>query len=325
MNGVKRAAAIILLLGEERSAAIWEHFDEDEITALSIAMAELGDLAGTSTQEIMARFCDDLYSYNNLRGTFERTELFLRSVLPREKAEAIIDEMRGRTSQGVWRKLAGMDANVLSAFLMNEHPQTVAFVMTRLEPKLAAKVLSSFTTEHATGVMERMLTISSVPKTAIDDLEKALSEEFIMGSARTAQRNQFEIAADLFNEMDRSAEERIMESLLNSNESAAVRVRKLMFTFDDVSSLSDQAIQTILQGTDKMVLAKALRGTREVIRQRFLKNLSTRARAVLLDNIESLAPMRVHEIEQAQAVIVDTAKLLGERGEISIGKGEELI
>jgi flagellar motor switch protein FliG len=313
----------MLLLGEEKSAPIWQHLEEEEVKKLSLAMAELGTVSRATIEVVAEEFAATLTEQDRVVGSYDRTEMFLRGVLPREKAEAIMDEIRGQASRNVWHKLSSVDATLLSAYLRGEHPQTVALILSRLPPETAARTLSHLSEDFATEVLNRMLTLNSVQREALESVEQVLHAEFLSGLSRTQRRDSHEAIAEVFNSLERQTEKRLMAALERTNETAAARIKALMFTFEDLTNLGPAAIQTLLRTVDKTVLARALKGSTDKAREVFTQNMSTRAAKLFTDDLAALGPTRMKDVDQAQATIIQIAKDLEAKGEIMIGRSRD--
>lgn len=323
MNGARRAAIVLLALGEKSCAQIMEHFDETEVKELSMAMAELGTVRPDVIAGVVQDFLERLSERDRIVGDYDRTEDFLRSVLPGEKADAIIDDIRGRATRNIWKKMSTIEPAQLTTYLQGEYPQTAALILSRLPSGVAARALSGFGTETATDVLNRMLTLNHVQRDALDGVERVLHAEFLSGLTRTVRRDSHAVIADIFNAFDRQTEKRLMETLEVANEDAASKIKQLMFTFDDLMKLGPSGIQTLLRGVDRAVLAQSLKGASDKLRDLFTENMSTRAAKMLLDDISSLPPMKMRDIEAAQGTLVQYAKDLESKGELSLGRSED--
>ena len=323
LSGARKAATIMLLLGEERSAPIWAMLEEEEVKKLSLAMAELGSVPRNKIESIAEEFAQSLSDQDKVVGTYDRTETFLRGVLPKEKADAIMDEIRGQASRNVWHKLSSVDVTLLAAYLKGEHAQTVALILSRLPPEIAAQTLALFEEYFATEILNRMLTLNNVQREALESVEQVLHAEFLSGLSRTQRRDSHEAIAEVFNNLDRQTEKRLMGALERTNEAAAAKIKELMFTFEDLTNLGPAAIQTLLRVVDKTLLARALKGANERAREVFTANMSTRAGKLFLDDLEALGPMRMKDVDQAQAAIIQAAKDLEAKGEIMIGRNRD--
>jgi flagellar motor switch protein FliG len=313
----------MLLLGEERSAPIWALLDEEEVKKLSLAMAELGTVPRSKIELIAEEFAQSVSEQDKVVGNYDRTETFLRGVLTKDKADAIMDEIRGQASRNVWHKLSSVDVTLLAAYLKGEHAQTVALILSRLPPEISARTISLLEEEFATEVLNRMLSLNNVQREALESVEQVLHAEFLSGLSRTQRRDSHEAIAEVFNNLDRQAEKRLMGALERTNEAAAAKIKELMFTFEDLTNLNSAAIQTLLRVVDRGLLARALKGANDKARDVFTANMSSRAAKLFTDDLDALGPMRMKDVDQAQGTIIQMAKELEAKGEIMIGRGRE--
>lgn len=168
-----------------------------------------------------------------------------------------------------------------------------------------------------------MLTLNNVQREALESVEQVLHAEFLSGLSRTQRRDSHEAIAEVFNNLDRQTEKRLMGSLERTNEAAANKIKELMFTFEDLTNLNSAAIQTLMRSVDKGLLARALKGANEKAREVFTANMSTRAAKLFMDDLDALGPMRMKDVDQAQSAIIQMAKDLEAKGEIMIGRGRD--
>jgi flagellar motor switch protein FliG len=327
LKGAQRAAILMLALGEDHSARLFTMMHEDEIKDISSAMSQLGAIRAETVERLCADFMDSMGSAGSLIGSFESTENLLMKALPRERVSQIMEEIRGPAGRTMWDKLGNVNEDVLANYLKNEYPQTVAVVLSKVRPDHAARVLALLPDSFAMEVVMRMLRMEAVQKDVLDGVEKTLRAEFMSNLARSARRDAHELMAEIFNNLDRAAETRFLNGLEERNREAAERIKSLMFTFDDLQRLSGSSIQTLLRSIEKDKLPVALKGASEKIRDLFLANLSDRAAKMLREDMEALGPVRLRDVDEAQAGIVQLAKELAAQGqiEISSGKDEELI
>ena len=327
LNGVQRAAVLMLALGEDQCARLFSMMHEDELKDISAAMAQLGSVRSEVVERLCIDFTESIGSAGNLVGSFDSTERLLQKALPRDRALQIMEEIRGPAGRTMWDKLGNVNEAVLANYLKNEYPQTVAVVLSKVRPEHAARVLALLPDSFAMEVVMRMLRMESVQKDVLDGVEKTLRAEFMSNLARSTRRDAHEMMADIFNNLDRQAEVRFLSALEERNREAAERIKSLMFTFDDLARLTPQSIQLLLRSIEKDKLPIALKGASEKLREMFLSAMSDRAGKMLRDDIEGLGPVRVRDVDDAQATIVQLAKELSAQGtiEISSGKDEELI
>jgi flagellar motor switch protein FliG len=327
MSGVQRAAVLLLGLGEETIGRLFALMHEDEIKEISGAMAQLGRVRSDMVERLCAEFVESFGNSGNLVGSYENTERLLLKTMPRERVAQIMEEIRGPAGRTMWDKLGNVNEAVLGNYLKNEYPQTVAVVLSKVRPEHAARVLAILPDSFAMEVVMRMLRMESVQKDVLDGVERTLRAEFMSNLARSTRRDPHEMMAEIFNNLDRGAESRFLAALEERNREASDRIKSLMFTFEDLGRLGGAAIQVLLRGVEKDKLPLALKGASEKVRDLFFQNLSERAGRMLKDEIEGLGPVRLREVDEAQASIVAVAKDLAAKGQIEIseGKDEELV
>jgi flagellar motor switch protein FliG len=300
---------------------------EDEIKEISSAMAQLGSVRSEVVEKIGIAFSESLGTAGTIVGNFESTERLLQKTLPRDRVAQIMEEIRGPAGRTMWDKLGNVNEAVLANYLKNEYPQTVAVVLSKVKAEHAARVLSLLPDSFAMEVVMRMLRMESIQRDVLDGVERTLRAEFMSNLARSTRRDAHEMMADIFNNLDRSAEARFVGALEERNREAAERIKALMFTFDDLARLTSAGIQVLLRSVDKEKLPLALKGASEKLRDLFFKSLSERAGKMLRDDIEALGPVKLKDVDDAQAGIVLMAKELAASGAIELGGGkdEELV
>ncbi len=325
MPGTQRAAALLLLLGDVDGAAIWQMLDEEEVKKVSHAMVQLGSLEAETVEKLIVDFVSRLSSGGGITSNFERTESLLLKIFPQEQVSSIMAEIKGASGKRVWASLTQIDPEILASFLRNEYPQTVAVVLSKVRSEYAAKVLTILPEDFAIDVLNRMLRMETVQKEALRHIEETLRVEFVSTIAQTTRRDAHELMADVFNAFDRQTEGRFLAALDQANRGSAKKIRQLMFTFEDLLKLDPGSVQTLLRKIDNDTLCRALKGAEERVRGFFLSNMSTRAAKNITDEMGSLGPIRLKEVDEAQAKMTELAKELAEKGEIMIAKssGEE--
>ena len=327
LNGAQKAAILMLALGEEQSGRIFALMHEDEIKEVSSAMAQLGSVRADLVERLCNDFSESLGGVGNIVGSFESTERILQRALPRDRVQQIMEEIRGPAGRTMWDKLGNVSEAVLANYLKNEYPQTVAVVLSKVKPDHAARVLALLPESFAMEVVMRMLRMESVQKEVLEGVERTLRAEFMSNLARSTRRDSHEMMAEIFNNLDRQSETRFLAALEDRNRESAERIKALMFTFEDLQRLSGVAIQVLLRTAEKDKLPVALKGASEKVRDLFFSNMSERAGRMLREEIENLGPVKLRDVDDAQASIVLVAKELAAQGQIEISesKGEELV
>src|SRR5467141_4047470 len=320
MSGPKRAAVLMLALGEQYGGKVWSLLDDDEVRELSMAMSTLGTVEADVVEDLLLEFVSRMSASGALMGTFDATERLLQQYLPSDRVSGIMDEIRGPAGRNMWEKLSNVQEEVLANYLKNEYPQTIAVVLSKLKPEHAARVLAILPEDLALDVVGRMLKMEAVQKEVIERVEQTVRTEFMSNLSQTRRRDAHEVMAEIFNNVDRQTETRFMTALEESNRESAERIKNLMFTFDDLVKLDNGSAQTLLRNIDKEKLAIALKGANETVRIFFLSNMSSRAGKMLADDMQALGPVRLRDVDEAQALLVNLAKDLAAKGEIMLTK-----
>ena len=324
LTGPQKAAIFMLAIGDEHSAKLFEMMDDEEIRELSMTMSNLGGVSSSMVERLFVEFADQLSSTGSLVGSFNSTERLLQSSLPEERVNQIMEELRGPAGRTMWEKLTNVNEAVLANYFKNEYPQTVAVVLSKIKADHASRVLAALPESFAMEVIMRMLRMETVQKEILDDVESTLRKEFMTNIARGAKRDSHEAMADIFNNLDRSTEERFTTALEERNRESAERIRSLMFTFDDLVRVDPAGIQNLLRQVEKDQLTLALKGSSEEVSDLFFKNMSERAGKMMREDMEAMGAVRLKDVDEAQAAIVSSAKALADAGEIVIsGGGEE--
>lgn len=323
LTGTEKSAILLLSLGEDQTTKIFEQLDEDEILQLSQTMSSLGKVSAPIIEKLFVEFAENMSSTGSLVGSLDSTERLLMKVLGKDKVSGIMEEIRGPAGRTMWEKLSNVNEDILANYLQKEYPQTVAVVLSKITSEHSARVLSLLPEGFAMEVILRMLRMEAVQKEVLDDVEKTLRTEFMSNLARTNRRDSHEVMAEIFNNLERAAEAKFMTNLEERNPASAEKIRSLMFTFEDLGKLDPSAIQTIIRSADKEKLPLALKGASEAMKDLFFSNMSERAAKIMKEDMASMGPVRLKDVEEAQQSLVGTAKDLADRGEIAIATAKD--
>lgn len=327
LTGPEKAAVVLLALGEEHTA-LWERLDDDEVKEISQAMATLGNVTAEVVEALLLEFVSGLSGSGAVTGSFDQTQRLLTSFLPKDRVDALMEEIRGPAGRTMWDKLGNVNEAVLANYLKNEYPQTVAVVLSKIKPEHASRVLTALPEDFALECVQRMLRMEPVQRDILDKIEQTLRTEFMSNLARTSKRDSHELMAEIFNTFDRQTESRFIGALEERNRDAAERIRALMFVFEDLSKLDPGGVQTLLRAVEKDQLGLALKGASDALREMFFSNMSERASKIMREDMDSMGPVRLKDVDSAQMAMVQVAKDLAARGEIMLagqGGDDELI
>ena len=325
MTGPEKAALLVMSVGEENAARLFSIMEDDEIREISQVMASLGTVSSDIIERLLMDFADQISTTGNIIGNYDNTERLLTKVLDKDRVTSIMEEIRGPAGRTMWEKLANVNEQVLANYLKNEYPQTVAVILSKIKPEHASRVLGLLPEPFAMEVIMRMLRMEAVQKEILDDVERTLRNEFMSNLARTNRRDSHELMADIFNFLDRNMEARFITALEERNRDSAERIKALMFTFEDLGKLDPGGVQTLMSNVENDKLALALKGGSETVKDLFFSNMSERAAKILKEDMGSMGPVRLRDVDEAQMYMVTIAKDLAAKNEIVIAdsKGDD--
>jgi flagellar motor switch protein FliG len=245
----------------------------------------------------------------------------LRKLLPDSQVEQIMDGVRGPAGRSVWQKLTNVPDVLVANYLKAEHPQTSAVVLSRMAAQQVAKILSLLSADLAVDIIHRMVHLDEIPKKTLESIEATLRAEFINAIGRGSRRDRIGQMADVFNFLDKTTETALFTELEERDPQSASKIRSRMFTFEGLLELDPAGIQTLIRGCDMRVLAQSLKGASAALVDVFTRNMSKRAARILEEEIASLGPMRLRQVDEAQQTIVALARELERTGDITIPRG----
>ncbi len=322
-TGNEKAAIMMFSLPEDQAQKIFNHLDLGEIKDLSQAMASLGAVNAHTVESLCVEFVNEIASSSSLVGSIESTRRLLLKFMAPDDVDRIIEDIRGPTGRNMWDKLSSVDEEMLAGYLKNESPQTVAVILSRIRAETSARVLSCLPESMADDVVMRLLRMDTVRREVLEEIENTLHKEFISTLGRSLKKDPYEMVAEVFNNLDRLSEIRLLNNLEQKKPEIADKIRNLMFTFEDLGNIDKQSIIALLRVVDRSKLAVALKGTQDRIKEKFLKNMSERSAKLLLDDMNVLGLVRLKDVEKAQNEIIATAKEMAARNEISIHSSSE--
>lgn len=326
-SGAQKASIVMLALGAERAARLLALLDRGELLELSRTMAALGHVEAGVVDRLLVEFRARLAS-GGVVGGLAATESLLARSLGSDQAGPILEAIRGPAARSIWAELAAVDDSVLAPYLANEHPQTVAVILARLEAEQAARLLARLPEDLAADVVLRVLRLDPLGDEVVADVERAIAEDLGASLGRAAgDRDGHAAMAAVFNQLDRATETRLMQALEQVNKEAADRVRGLMFTFEDLARLDPAGVQTLIRQAGNDRLALALKAASEPLRELFFANMSERSAKMLREEMQARGPVRLRDVEEAQQFLVNLAKELAASGQLTLSgpQAEELV
>ncbi len=326
MPGRQKAAILVLQLGKEESAKVLGHLSEAELEDLSTEIARIGTVTPEVASAVLVEFAGMLATGAvGARGGMDLARELLYAAVGEERAAEILERLSQSFVELPFSFLQNLDARQIVSFLSEEHPQTVALVLAHLPAGLASTVLAGFHGELQSDVAHRIAIMDRTSPDLIRQVESTLERRLgTLGmSADLSAVGGLRPLVEIINRADRGTEKMILEGLEQRDPDLAEQIRAQMFMFEDLVQLEDRAIQLILRQVQVNELATALKGVPETVRDRVLRNMSDRAAAALVEEMEVLGPVRIVVVEEAQASIVRVIRTLEESGQIMVGRGDE--
>lgn len=322
-NSLRKAAVLILSLEKPLAAEVLSQMPKEQVERLSLEIARVQDVTRNEQDEILNKFYDDAKSRTPIeQGGFDFASELLNQSLGEGNASAILESVRQSMSSVPFGFLHKVSADNLLTFIMEEHPQTIALIMSHLPSAMSAEVLSGLPANKQLDVIRRIAHMETTIPEVIEDVERSLHLRMNTTiNQRLEKAGGVPMVATILNITDRMTNRAILENLEDEDGDLAEEIRRLMFVFDDLLKLDDKAIQSLLKEVDNAQWAIALKGASEEIKNKVLGNLSQRAADLLREEMEFLGPVRVSDVEQTQQQIVDTVRRLEDAGEITVSTG----
>ncbi|MBE7518561.1 MAG: flagellar motor switch protein FliG [Thermoflexaceae bacterium] len=331
LSGRRKAAALIITLGKERSAEVLRHLSDEDIERLTWEISAMGELKPEQRRDVVTEFQDAAVARNVISlGGLEYAEDLLRLALGEDKASELIDRLSATSPTVPFGFLRHLNVQQLVNFLSNEHPQTIALLLSFLQAEKAAQVLSSMDPETAADVAQRIALMDRAHPDIVNEVEAVLRRKLsaVLQPARETQHvGGIEVLVNLLKQSSRMIEKTIIEALEDNEPELADEIKKRMFVFENVASLDDRSVQRILREVEVRDLALALKATPENVKDIILRNMSSRASAMLKEDMEASGPVRLKQVEEAQSRIVSVIRRLDDAEEIVIARGgdDELV
>jgi flagellar motor switch protein FliG len=322
MSGLRKAAIVALMIGEDASASIFKHLSEDEIETLLSEMAALGRVSSKMGEQVLEEFHQTAVAAEHVaRGDIEFAKRVLVKSFGPDTARRMIDRvMRAFQSNAGFASLERADPQQLSKFILGEHPQTIALILAHLQPANAAQLATLLPEELRVEVLTRMASLEDISPDVVSRISSVIELRLkALGGPSREQHGGVRAVAELFNRLERTVSTPVLEAIEEARPELAVSIRNLMFVFDDLLHVDDNGMREIIQRADKKGLTIALKGASDEIRQRFFTNMSKRAGEMLKEEMEVLGAVRLRDVEKSQQEVVAIARKLEEEGLISTG------
>ena len=322
LTGPEKAAVFLLTVGEDFAAQVFQRLDPEDIKQVGRQMARIDKVDKEDLTALVNEFKADTGDTDIFLSGNEMLEGALKRALSSDKASEILEEIRSDWKLTLFQKARKLEPKVLVNFLRNEHPQTVALVLSVLEPTQSAQILMEFSEEVQVEVMMRMAELDKVSPEILVDVDRVLQDELLSVEGMEGQRlGGVEAVAEILNNADRGLEASILEGIEEQRENLADEIRRLMFVFEDLMSVDDRGIQAILKEVSTDDLKLALKLASEDLKTKIFGCMSSRAVEMLKEDMEIMGPTRVKDVEAAQQSIIKIAKRLEQEGKIQLMSG----
>ena len=323
LTGAQRAAVLMLLLGEQQAAEIIRFLNPKEVQSLGGAMVSVADLSQEAVNVVLDEFVATLKKQTSLGlGTGDYVEKVLKRALGEDKASSVLSRiMPGQGSKGL-EILKWMDARSIAEMIRGEHPQVVAIILSVLEHTVAADVLNYLPTDARPEIIQRIASLDTVQPSAMEELEQIMMKQFSTNSSsKSSSFGGVKAAAQIMNSVKVELESAIMSGLSVIDADLMQKIQDNMFTFENLVSVDNRGIQAIMRTAEPDMLMVALKGAPDYVKDKFLDNMSARARVMFVDDMESKGPLRITEVEEAQKNVMRLARKLSDAGELVLAGG----
>jgi len=321
MTSTQRAAVLMLLLGEDQAADIIKYLNPKEVQALGAAMVAAAELSQEAVNVVLDEFVELLKKQTSLSlGNSDYVENVMKKALGDSKAASVLNRiMPNQASKGL-DILSWMDARSIADMIRTEHPQVVAIILSLLEANVAADVLIYLPPEIRSEVIQRVASLDTVQPSAMAELENIMLSQFAKtATSKSSSFGGIEAAAKIMNMTKTGLEAEIMNGLAELDPDIMLKIQDNMFTFENLATVDNKGIQVLMRNVEPDQLMVALKGAGDEVKQRFLDNMSERARGMFVDDMEAKGPVRMADVEDAQKKIMRLARKLSDSGELILG------
>ena len=326
-NGIQKAAILLIALGPEKSASIFKHLKEDEIEELTLEIANTRSVSPQTKESVLNEFYQVCLAQQYIaEGGIGYAKELLDKALGSDKAQEVITKLTASLQVRPFEFVRKTDPSQVLNFIQDEHPQTIAMILSYLSPAQSAMILGALTPEKQADVAKRIAKMDRTSPDVIKEVERVLERKLssLINQDYTIVGG-VDAIVGILNTVDRGTEKHIMESLEIEEPELADEIRKKMFVFEDILLLDDRAIQRVLRDVDNNDLAVALKGANEEVQNVIFKNLSKRLAAMIREDMEFMGPVRMKDVEEAQQKIVGIIRKLEDSAEIVISRGGDEI
>ncbi|MEY3338278.1 MAG: Flagellar motor switch protein FliG [Pseudomonadota bacterium] len=327
LSNTQRAAVMLMLLGEEEAASVIRHLAPKEVQHLSAAMISVADLSQEAVSAVLDGFIATIKKQTNIGGGIDYLESVLRNAIGEDKASSVLSRIMPASANRGLEVLQWMDARSISEMIGSEHPQIIAIVLSFLDYDVAADVIRFLPDTLRPEVLSRVATLETIQPTAMQELEVIMRKQFSSNSSlKSSSVGGVKAAARIMNYVKSEIEIGMMSQLAKRDADLAQRIQDNMIAFENLSGCDNRSIQTLMRAVPSELLMQALKGADDILKDKFLLNMSGRAREMFVDEMDSKGPMRLSDVEEARKQILRTARKLSDAGEMMLsGRGADYV
>lgn len=326
LTGLRKAAVLIVQLPKEEAARVLGQMRDSEVEELTTEIARLGAVAPELADSVLDEFHEMVNAHKYAgQGGLDFARDLLEASLGRDRADEIVGRLTAAMADMPFSFLQRADARQLLSYLQDEHPQTIALVLAHMPAAQASQIVSALSPDLQTDVAHRIATMDRTSPEVIRLVEATLQRKLssVLQPAELAAVGGLQPLVDIINRADRGTERLILEGLERRNRELAEAIRAKMFMFEDIVELEDKAIQLVLRQVEAADLATAMKGVSDTVRDKVTRNLSSRAAENLAEEIDLLGPVKMRQVEESQAKIVQVIRSLEESGQIEVRRGDD--
>ncbi|ELX8378912.1 flagellar motor switch protein FliG [Providencia vermicola] len=326
LSGTEKSAVMLMTLGEDQAAEVFKHLNPKEVQQLSMAVSNMRQISNNELAEVLTEFEESAIQFAALNIN---TNDYLRSVLVKalgeERAASLLEDIfdKQESTSGI-ESLNYMEPQTVADIIRDEHPQIIATILVHLKRNLAADVLELFEERQRNDIMLRIATFGGVQPAALAELTEVLNNLLDGQNLKRSKMGGVRTAAEIINLMKNQQEESVINAMRDYDGELAQRIIDEMFLFENLIEVDNRSIQRILQEVSNDSLVIALKGSNQALRDHFLNNMAVRAAEIVRDDLESRSPVRMSQVENEQKAILMIVRRLAEKGEITIGGGDDV-
>ncbi len=324
ITGPQKVAIFLMAMGEDYATKVFEKLSEREIGDMAYEMSLIDNITPEMLRAVSLDFVEKFEGESKM---MIESDSFIQSVVKRtlkdQAAAAILDDLEKKKQDKPFIWSRNVNVNTLAGYVEGEHPQTVAMILAHMPAEISSEILMSLPDELKGDIAMRIARLGQISEDVVRDVDRALRLELSGAVGPGGKAGGLQVLVDIINGVDKTTEDSVMEFVEEDNPEMANDIRNLMFVFEDLTTIDDMAMREILKKVEGQQLTYALKTATDEMKEKIFSNLSQRAGEMLKDDLESMGPVRLAEVEEAQQAVVRAAKELEADGTITLGKGKD--